>query len=662
MKTGSLTYTPRARRQDSAQAMDNDLMNALVELITNSDDAYIRASDHTSPIYVACDQSRLYVIDEAGGLPYNKMVECFTEEGIDTHSDGVTTRGLFGRGAKDCAVFGSVTFVSKHESGNSWIKIENSKFEADTGFPGLTGMPNASKLMRSTGLMAIVSVKSVSDNPTLATANKMVVSYPIRKILERRQVYFSNKTFSPNFRLISPVTFDAPLFTRDSILQRTNLTASLCVRRRPETKSAFKAFVEIGSNLHALAMERFDLPTSELKEYHVEVQISDLEIYLQKIDQQFESKSPVVKRDRSGLTPDTAFFTDLKSFVEGAFNDFLTEEQKRKRSEATDTINRQLTNIAAKLADEFSSDLEEVDSESEQEKLGFPSFNPPYIKLEVGTTKVVSLRHDKLTSLSEIQPQHGSCVDVTTATSGPDQAESSFLFDVTITGLRVGSERVAIPLHGQTGVLRVDVAQHVAQPEQILELGFNPSRISTHRNTTKTSWYLPDNQEIPVTFAVSLPCVMLEVSTHNKQSHGLCYKVTITSSEIGEFEVFSSEGKQLRFSVIADAMNIKNLSVELIEGDSTRGYLATNEEGRRTVRIYADHPALRLSGFSEAAFYDGIPSDKPAFQCMRDTIVNIVIDYLLIRRCKADTELLVDYESVQMEREMLYKKYVRLLG
>lgn len=661
MKSGQLEYTARARRQDSSQAMDNDLMNALVELLTNADDAYLRNSDHESPIFVACDKARLIVIDQAGGLSFDDMLNCFTKEGVDTHTDGVTTRGLFGRGAKDCAIFGSITFVSKHSSGASWVRISDNGYQADSGYPIIAGMASPSSLLYRNGLLAVVEVRKDADKIKIATANKMVVSYPIRKILDRRPVHLSYDTSRIKFKQVEPVIFDRPVFVANTILQRTRLTAEISFRNLPATDSPFKNAIEIGSELHALALERFDIPVPELKPYHVELQIKSLETYLQRVDKRSNSMESIIKRDRSGLTKDTEFYNDVKAFVEKSFIEFQQLEKRRKQSEANDTINKQLTNLAAKLADAFTAELKEANSRPEGIDVRYPAFVPPFIKLGVGESKSVALYLDKPAFVSELRTQHGPHVSVALQPLDTHTQVRSEDFVMTVSALTEGSDRVSVPWNGRSGMLPVEIGEMLPQPTMKLKPGFNPARIASHRNQNKIVWYLPDNHDTLVSFDTESEVLSLQVSSHRIGEYGLCYKLTISSAIVGEYIVYSSEDRILHVSIRSEAMRVDALSVELLAGDTSRGYLTVNESGGHTVNVYKDHPAMKLAGFAEETYLEGIPTDSPAYQCAQDAIVNIVVDHLLSVKTVADPDILVDYDSVLSEREELYKRYVKIL-
>ncbi len=102
---------PRLLQQLSTWAIKRDLIRALVELITNSDDSYKRLEEQGTPgsglIMVRVSRkhkhSIIEVIDEAEGFNAKRMDERIGTYAADTSgfSDGKDVRGLFGRGLKD---------------------------------------------------------------------------------------------------------------------------------------------------------------------------------------------------------------------------------------------------------------------------------------------------------------------------------------------------------------------------------------------------------------------------------------------------------------------------------------------------------------------------------------------------------------------------------
>ena len=118
MKDIKVKYSSRAYAQDSAQAMGGDVIRALIELVTNCDDAY---GDSAGTIKIVVKRSNtknatveISVSDSAKGLSPEENERSFTELGAETSgfANGATVRGLFGRGAKDTTWFGKTKFES----------------------------------------------------------------------------------------------------------------------------------------------------------------------------------------------------------------------------------------------------------------------------------------------------------------------------------------------------------------------------------------------------------------------------------------------------------------------------------------------------------------------------------------------------------------------
>ena len=120
MKAGMaepLEYTKR-HGYLTAQYAVRDIYDALVELITNSDDSYGRLGKEKGTLLVEIVRrkkgpSSLVVKDRAEGMTLQEMRKKIRKVGDLTSSNG--DRGFMARGAKDCAVLGKVTFESIKE-------------------------------------------------------------------------------------------------------------------------------------------------------------------------------------------------------------------------------------------------------------------------------------------------------------------------------------------------------------------------------------------------------------------------------------------------------------------------------------------------------------------------------------------------------------------
>lgn len=119
-----LEYTKRHGYM-TAQYAVRDLYDALVELTTNCDDSYYRIGNEKGQVLIEVEHSRkgksqLIVRDRAEGIILEDMRKKIKKVGELTGAEG--DRSFMGRGAKDCAVLGKVTFESIKD--NKYHKCE----------------------------------------------------------------------------------------------------------------------------------------------------------------------------------------------------------------------------------------------------------------------------------------------------------------------------------------------------------------------------------------------------------------------------------------------------------------------------------------------------------------------------------------------------------
>lgn len=118
-KHGQLERTPRAFWQDAWEAMRGDIVRALVEYVTNADDAYARKGGK-GRILIEVEHRRgdepwmARLRDRATGMSLAEMHERIGRQGGRTSGfdQGAAVRGNLGLGSKDPACFGRVVFES----------------------------------------------------------------------------------------------------------------------------------------------------------------------------------------------------------------------------------------------------------------------------------------------------------------------------------------------------------------------------------------------------------------------------------------------------------------------------------------------------------------------------------------------------------------------
>ena len=105
-----IQFNERAYKFIKGSAVSS-IIDALVELLTNADDAYDKGKIKNKVIDIHLNyENSLSVTDQAIGLTANEMENCFLQIGNFTSTD--QNRGFFSRGAKDITSLGDVTFES----------------------------------------------------------------------------------------------------------------------------------------------------------------------------------------------------------------------------------------------------------------------------------------------------------------------------------------------------------------------------------------------------------------------------------------------------------------------------------------------------------------------------------------------------------------------
>ena len=118
---------PRHLKMQSAQAI-HSVVDALVELVTNCDDAYGKTGDHKGKIIINVTRERgersgvIVVKDRAGGMTLDEMKEKILRYGAFCAGEG--TRGFMGRGAKDIVALGRAIFESIKEGQVHHIELD----------------------------------------------------------------------------------------------------------------------------------------------------------------------------------------------------------------------------------------------------------------------------------------------------------------------------------------------------------------------------------------------------------------------------------------------------------------------------------------------------------------------------------------------------------
>jgi hypothetical protein len=119
--------------------------DALIELITNVDDAYIKTDKKEHLIDLEfIYPSTVIVRDHAIGMDADRMQKCFLQVGAYTSDD--QSRGFFSRGAKDISALGDVTFEAIKDGKYSKCILDSESY----GGIEIANIPATNKMRAST--------------------------------------------------------------------------------------------------------------------------------------------------------------------------------------------------------------------------------------------------------------------------------------------------------------------------------------------------------------------------------------------------------------------------------------------------------------------------------------------------------------------------------
>ena len=243
-KSGDLQYTARAFKQDSEDAMKGDVIRALIELITNADDAYNSKGGKIQIRFLKAQkpfQAIISVHDQATGLSAEGLEKAFARLG-DLNQKFVGdmgTRGLFGRGAKDVAALGKARFSSIRD--NKYSTLEINPVEASFSMEDMDETPTEESYKDcflktgQSGLTAHLFVNEIHRVPgPVDMVRKLESHVQIRDLLNRNEVsYFDErnqteiqlKGIEPTGEKLIDVNLDIPKYKHPVHLEVYKLPA-----------------------------------------------------------------------------------------------------------------------------------------------------------------------------------------------------------------------------------------------------------------------------------------------------------------------------------------------------------------------------------------------------------------------------------------------------
>jgi hypothetical protein len=428
--SGGYHYTSRAFGQDSAEALGRDLVRGIIELATNSDDAYARLGTR-GKIWIGVGHTRntdtypLIVRDRAGGFADMHRALMSIGERTSDFESGAAVRGNRGRGAKDLAGFGEAIFESIHEGRYSKVTLTREGWEREAERDVTREDRQRLHVPRGGGTQVTVNVeRSVRCPRHDRLAQAIAHDFQLRDIMADpdREILLAklNDPETPTDRLRYEVDWDSLPDLVDTEIEVPGYERRVRVRawrlpdrcdQGPSERTRPSGLLLCGRRaIYDNTLFRFEgVPYAGWVAGRIEApEIDDLTRAFDDVDEGDEQHPdsnpiPIISRRRQGLATDHPYTQALTEAVEAVLEPIMEEleeaERERSRELESAETRRELDRLgkeAAKLMQQSLRELEEEEDPAHRPG-ALPSIAivPNPLRIEVGETRTLSVICDR---------------------------------------------------------------------------------------------------------------------------------------------------------------------------------------------------------------------------------------------------------------------------
>lgn len=399
MKRGIIKVDARHTVRNMRSAIQGSVIRALVELITNADDSYIRmenAKHKVSGVIEIIYHKKSYTLgvfgvrDEAEGMDADTVERCFTVYGGSTSGlkTGKRVRGYFGQGAKDALGGMKDGRVCTVKDGNFveckiFLDHEEPMYEISDAVNAKSDIRKTHSILGN-GTVAYFSAESPAVVvPQFDTIHEdLANNHQLRKIMTNpnRKVILTNI----NSRESRPIRYALP--SGKEILSDRFPLKYASYPEIPVSIKMYRADYELtqfGDNRTGgllIIDEANAVLDLSLFKFNNEPLASRFygEVKIENFRQLLDAEEPVLQDDRTGLVPRHPFCQKLISEIEKRIDIKVKEEAARKEQENQNKIDQEETQRFSK-AFNFLNQIAEVEAKQVQNlgQLGATDQEPP---------------------------------------------------------------------------------------------------------------------------------------------------------------------------------------------------------------------------------------------------------------------------------------------
>jgi hypothetical protein len=432
---GQVERTPRAFWQDAWEAMRGDIVRALVEYVTNADDAYARRGGK-GRILIEVEHRRgdepwiARVRDRATGMSLAEMHDRIGRQGGRTSGfdQGAAVRGNLGLGSKDPACFGRVVFESIKNGEFAWYAIDDQGERSSSAKPKKVTPEMRAKLgIPTNGTVVTLEVRHPVSCPRHDTLKSLLSQHVLLRDIMRdpdRDAFLlhGNKPGARPDRL----RFELPKLTTRVDKTRAPLpgygeaTADIYIgeadetfpdegRRSPTRKAGLlikgrRAIYEstlfgFEGNPYALAFAGW------IKSDDIDRIADEFDSRAEKgVQHPPDNPMPIISRRRQGLVEEHPLYQAIKRLAEAELAPLVAEREQRARQrsrtveqESTTRLLSQLARAAARFMQEAAEEEDlDLDLTSGTEPTPPLTIIPGAVEMPAGSQRVLTVMAAKV--------------------------------------------------------------------------------------------------------------------------------------------------------------------------------------------------------------------------------------------------------------------------
>jgi hypothetical protein len=716
-ETGKIKYEARAFQQDAQLAMSGDPLKALIELITNADDAYERnetvgsnADVEKYPITIThsrtkADGAFLAVTDHAVGLDREGLKKCFSVLGGEQSGfkEGQKVRGLLGRGAKDTAVFGKTIFETIHNNFYNKIEINNEgEFKLEDAIPATRAISREIGIeYGKSGLRAKIVFSEPSDiSDFTKIRDRISKTVQLREITANRDVILrriDEGKSSPGEKIIwSPPKMEPLKEIEFELEEYPGENIEFRIYKLPQIQSGqvnqeSLHGIEIRGQKTIFSNDNFGDSSIEMGWIHGELKCELIEKLIRDFDspnkEMAKNNIRLIRRDRDGLDKNHVFYKALQQKISQILAPILEElKPKSEKIGGSENLRKDLDRAGRQLSTLLQADLARLD-ENEIGRGPRPSISspiliiPPVVLMEKSKRQTLTvLIFDSIfnveTSISAFSTDENVVfvTDIRQEFRNHTLVPSTKVSSIVIEGRALGSSQITVQFgeySSSCAVTVLDGSINIDEPPSTLEWD---SSISTCTINKKRSLRL----RAPLDMILDEP-LSVELSCENKQ-------IDIDRHQI-QLEVVSDSWLEARVSITGRQLDIKaqliatssqgiavteirvtepkgkigmNLHIDIHDSSAgtLRGQLSQTGEGLN-ILIFGQHPALRPilgSKMLDGSFE--FEKDPATRVMLAEAVTTVITEWLISKDSTKNPQSFSDASAVLSERNKLVTRYL----